>query len=725
MRGTRRQSRSTPVTDSLASPERDRDPRRPAGSFVLVWSLWSLAWLMLATLGAACAFTFPRSAGADPLLPLTLRLHMVTGELVLLLVPSAVLALLLAAATSAARATASGRGKVLRTVAGAAMGAALLLYASMWSAFLFIGQFPDVRAIDMVASDSWQLVQHALHLDAEGTTLAAVGSLGLALVWSGLLRRVAEAGRKAQASVALAGTFAALAGVAFLVVTAPESLLVGNRVVDPEAGVDMLPKDFYAEALGTRTGPLLRLAAALGERSRLPSPAEGRTALARCRMNPLVTPEQWAAAIDPAPRARRNVILIEIESLRTDQLRSFGGPGGVMPTVEALASEGRVFLRHYTLSSHSNYADIPPLSSHYPLRSAWYHIYPENPPYPRVLIYDLLHQIGYRTAIVSSQNEGWGGMSNYLHTPGLDALLDSRNFEGEAYVPSGDFGFEKFAKGNRRSGKIDDRFTVDRALRWMDESSAGRPFFLYLNLQNSHVPYETPADFDAPFPRPHPSVRIGFNSIPRGHLADARNAYANSLAYIDAQLARLVRHLKDTGRWDETIVVIGGDNGEAFLEHGFSAHASALYDEVVRTPLIIRAPGLDAGTDEQLAATLDIPPSILRLLGLPPHPGFQGRDLFDPPPEGERSVFLVAQTPLAHQYAVVRSGYKLIEDQRSGATMLYDLLVDPGETRNVAEVQASAAADLKQRLDLWVTAQLAYYGDPATYCCRYPPLLPD
>lgn len=76
---------------------------------------------------------------------------------------------------------------------------------------------------------------------------------------------------------------------------------------------------------------------------------------------------------------RWNVVLLMVESLRADQLRAYGGSQDVMPAVEALAQDARVFLNTYTQSSHTNYATITPLSAHYPLRSATAYTYPKNP----------------------------------------------------------------------------------------------------------------------------------------------------------------------------------------------------------------------------------------------------------------------------------------------------------------------------------------------------------
>ena len=122
------------------------------------------------------------------------------------------------------------------------------------------------------------------------------------------------------------------------------------------------------------------------------------------------------------------------------------------------------------------------------------------------------------------------------------------------------------------------------------------------------------------------------------------------------QVGRLFQYLKKKDKWQNTLVVITGDHGQAFYEHGFASHASAIYDEVMKVPLIIRAPGLEPGVDTRLAQHVDVAPSVLGLLGLPIHPSFQGIDLFHTSPNPNRSAYMVAQTPDAYQYGIVRAG---------------------------------------------------------------------
>jgi arylsulfatase A-like enzyme len=145
----------------------------------------------------------------------------------------------------------------------------------------------------------------------------------------------------------------------------------------------------------------------------------------------------------------------------------------------------------------------------------------------------------------------------------------------------------------------------------------------------------------------------------------------------------------------------------------------------MRVPLVLHGPGIPAGTDPRPAQHIDIPPTILDALSLPPHPGFQGVSLLAPDPDPSRARYLMAQSPLAHQYAVVRDDFKLVYDVRRDQTLMVDLSQDPGERKNLATRDPDRAAALRGRLDAWRAHQLQYYRDPREQVRSYPPVLDD
>jgi arylsulfatase A-like enzyme len=444
----------------------------------------------------------------------------------------------------------------------------------------------------------------------------------------------------------------------------------------------------------------------------------------RIIQRPIIPMDQYLAATGDRPIQRWNVIIIIVESLRSDQLRAYGSRRDIMPTVDDLARESRVFLNAYSHSSHTDYATLTPLSSHYPLRSPRAYTYPKNPTYPRVLIYDVLKALGYHTAIFSSSNEHWGGMSHFLQTGNIDRFFHAANFKGPTYVMQADAGFAEWTRETKHAGSVDDRHTVAEAIQWIDGLKSG-PFFIALNFQSSHLPYVVPYDFPRRFGPTKLDFTIRFAHFPRDKIQVVKDVYADSLAYVDSQIARLVHYLKAKNLWDNTVIVLTSDHGQAFYEHGFASHASAIFDEVMKVPLVIRAPRLESGVETRVAQHVDIAPSVLRLLGLPPHPSFQGADLLNTPPDSKRSAYMVAQTPLAYQYGIVRSGFKLIYDEREGRYSLYDLASDPGEQTDIAGSNSTTVNELAKRLRTWRMLQIEYYADTKLQTREYPPIIAD
>src|SRR5690606_6163113 len=264
---------------------------------------------------------------------------------------------------------------------------------------------------------------------------------------------------------------------------------------------------------------------------------------------PLVPLSSWLSGAKPL--SRPNVIVVLVESLRADILNH---PRSIMPHLDDLSRRAQVFSNVYTMASHSDAADPCPLSGQGPLRAArGSPSYPQEPPDPRVLIYDILKGLGYRTALISSQNETWGDMINFFDTGGLDYILHSETYKGPTYVPDGDPTFKRFLSGSKKAGKIDDRFTVGEAIRWIQEGGE-QPFFIYMNLQNSHVPYRRPADYRARFAHPGDTITTSIARLDRDEVEPARRLYWDALNYVDAQLHRLVEHLETTGRLDDTLL---------------------------------------------------------------------------------------------------------------------------------------------------------------------------
>ena len=480
----------------------------------------------------------------------------------------------------------------------------------------------------------------------------------------------------------------------------------------------------YAKERDENSGPAAHLIANFRRLARRQSLETSGTDAVNISRRPIISMQQYLSGIEPSRLKRWNVIVLVVESMRADQLRTYEANRDVMPAVNQLAAQSRVFANSYTQASHTDYATLVPLSSHYPLRSQIIIDYPQNPTYPRVLIYDVLKALGYHTAIFSSSNEYWAGMINYLQTGNIDRFFHAATFSGPTQAMQEDTGFARWVKQTRSAGSVDDSFTTAEAIKWIDAQKK-EPFFVYMNFQNSHVPYIVPANFPRRFSPGKLDFTIRFGHIPKDKVGIAKDVYADSLSYVDAQIAKLLRYLTESGLWDRTVIVLTGDHGEGFYEHGFTAHGSDIFNEVMKVPLIIYAPELASGLDDRPAQHVDIAPSVFALLGLPAHPSFQGINLFAADTHQNRSIYMVAQTPLAHQYGIVRSGMKLIYDEWEGHDMLYDLKRDPGEKNEIGKENPSVVRELATRLNLWRKLQLEYYTNKNIHTHEYPPVIED
>lgn len=424
---------------------------------------------------------------------------------------------------------------------------------------------------------------------------------------------------------------------------------------------------------------------------------------------PVISAADYAHGVDPRAARRLSVIVVLVESLRADELTALGSPRVVLPAVDALAREATVYTDVITPAAQTDYATTSVLSSQFPLRNTSFTPFPAKIPYPRVLLYDLLKPLGYRTAVFSSQNEHWAGMYNYLQTGGIEHFLHAETYHGVTQAPDADRGFANWMKLGNHAGKIDDRNTIDEAIAWTDSIAPAAPFFEYLNLQSSHTPYVAPSHFASRFGSGRVSFPILFDVFPADSAQAVRDMYDNALAYADAQLGRLFEALKRDGRWGSTIVVVLGDHGEAFYEHGYGAHGGQLNREVTHVPMVIRVPGQRAARDTLPAASIDMAPTVLGLLHLPPHPEFQGIDLSSSGPRGQRPRFTLTQTAMADEVAVELDQWKLMYDLRHSQIRLFDLRHDPFETRDVGDAHPAQRDALTNLVAEWWTTQLNYY----------------
>jgi arylsulfatase A-like enzyme len=595
---------------------------------------------------------------------------------------------------------------------------AMLVIGGGWIAFLATDQFPGIDSARFFFTVPEQAFEHLLQMRAALLLLVPV----VIVIGTVLLTRLAlRAGKEFATrqskilvliSAAIVGGSLAWHGIAKATLGADD-----RELLDPRTGVSYRTNLFWDAAREAHAGP----ASALLRSSIVALRRGATTSLPVDSTAPVEHPPRAAGELahTGVPSHRWNVLVIEIESLRGDMLRAWGSPIAVMPSVEAIAAESRRYLDSYTTATQTNLAAAVPLSGQYPLRDPGPRAYPEKPAYPRLLLYDLLAPLGWRSAIFSSQNESWWGMVNFLRSPSLDTLFNAENFHGHTIVPGEDLAFAAFVTRAKRSGKIDDHDTMLEAIRWLDRDQRA-PFFLYINMQTSHIPYAIPATARHDFGHV-PSFPVMFGRYPADSAGVVRNQYRNALAYIDDQIGLLRASLIADGRWDSTIVVITGDHGQAFFEHGVAAHANGLWQEQLRVPLVIKAPRVAAGDDRRAASHVDVAPTITALLGLPEQPAWQGISLVGDPPPDDRPRFFMVQSPLADEIGVVSGQWKMVHNMLNGSTRFTDLVGDPREHRDVRALHPVEAERIQALLDTWRAAQLDYYGSISAVTTSFPP----
>jgi arylsulfatase A-like enzyme len=278
-------------------------------------------------------------------------------------------------------------------------------------------------------------------------------------------------------------------------------------------------------------------------------------------------------------------------------------------------------------------------------------------------------------------------------------------------------GFEHFVEFGWDAGRghwMPGGAVTDAFLDWVARNRDLR-FFAYLHYMEPHDPY-TPPDPPPPPPGLRPEVIAGQahdlrTALQKGdpRLTPAEVGYLRAL-YIDevrswdAQLGRLITALERLGLRESTVLVVLGDHGEEFQEHGLLVHRHQLYDELLRIPLVIAGPGVVRGRIREQVQGIDLFPTIAALLGIVPPVGLVGTNLLGAP--GVRPAFSETEYGIrpdggtTEMLDVRAPPWKLIWTPALDRWQLYDLVHDPGEHDDRSAV-APEARVLAEQLGAW------------------------
>lgn len=438
-----------------------------------------------------------------------------------------------------------------------------------------------------------------------------------------------------------------------------------------------------------------------------------------------------------------NIVLILTDDQRFDTIAALGNPDIQTPRFDALLSESCCFT-HASIMGGSSGAVCMPSRAMLHTGRTLYHIQEQGQEIPpeHVTLGEHFRAAGYDTFGVGKWHNGtdaytrsfsgganimFGGMSDHWNVPVCDYAADGNYPEPEPTYNRWDnvLGQFQYRRDRFATGHSTDLFT-DSTIDFLRSRDGAKPFLAYLAYTAPHDPREMPAEFinrydvsATPLPAnvmpTHPFDNGGLGNRdeqlaphprPREEVRRHLTEYYAMITHLDERIGQIVETLKSTGQWDNTILVLAGDNGLAVGQHGLMGKQN-LYDHSIRVPLLMAGPGIPAGTKiDSPCYLLDIFPTLCDLAGLDTPDSVEGLSLTphlqgSDKPLREAMHFAYAQ----YQRAVVQDGWKLIEYVVEGArhTQLFDLANDPLEMTNLAArpEQASRLARLRTLLRNW------------------------
>jgi len=399
--------------------------------------------------------------------------------------------------------------------------------------------------------------------------------------------------------------------------------------------------------------------------------------------------------VDEAARSHfPNILLVSVDTWRKSEI-GFYEPS--VPTTPHLDRRRAEFVRFdraisqapWTAPAHLAlfYSRLPPVAY-----SEW----------DVLSLTQILGHYGYATAAFT--DGGWLGRGG-----GIDAgfdRLESPEGKGEHQMPLG----KKLAQ----------------ITSWLEEG-VQEPFFLFVHSYHTHATYDPDADhlqrlyegsYQGRFTGEIEQLldvnqrRLsgGLPEVAASDVEYVRALYRAEILEMDEFLERLFGDLEARGLWDDMLVVVTSDHGESFLERGFFEHGTGLYDELLNVPLLIKLPGKSAAAPRTVTTQvelLDLPPTILDLIGIRPPDDLEGKS-FVSLLAGETSTHYdkryarSAVAEITHygdaKQSVRTEEWKYIFHPASGREELYRLTTDPEERHDVAEAHPDVVASFEKLL---------------------------
>lgn len=380
-------------------------------------------------------------------------------------------------------------------------------------------------------------------------------------------------------------------------------------------------------------------------------------------------PEVSRAPLVPLTRPKEplNIILLSLEAWRSDMPWS-GYARAIAPTLQQLAAESSVWKNHRSVSSHRSQSLAALLSSRYP--SSLYRSGAALATFGTddLFLPEALQKKGIRTLGVQA-----------------DAYFDrgrgfEQGFDVWEVVPGASAGVEQPAHSSA------DQLAA-RLIELLGQAqNTGHQFFAWAHFMDPSEPYVSHAGVPE------------FGKQPR-------DRYDGEVFFTDQSIGKFLDFARRQAWWERTAVIVTGDRGAAFGEHGISQPSAELWDVLLQTPLLIHAPGAKPVQIEAARSQIDLAPTVLDLMGLPRAPEFLGQSLLPElygAPAAARPVLLFESCEDSDNpglRALVAGDNKLIVPTGGGDERLFNLKADPAELENLGETKVGKLQELAVRFE--------------------------
>lgn len=407
----------------------------------------------------------------------------------------------------------------------------------------------------------------------------------------------------------------------------------------------------------------------------------------KLEINSLVRPQRKAY----------NIVLYFFESTPAKYVDSIVWGKELTPNWNRLKKKGVYATRHYANFPLSINAFHLVYCSAYPLPDGRW-IPMEIPDIDMKCASEALKEKGYRTGYIMAGTLEYAKQYRFMAHRRLDLLLDSRK------ILKG-----KYSKALGPWGAADERAMIEPALKFIEESK-DTPWFLTFYAYNPHHPYNYGYDHKPLFY----DENLGNLSDGDTYKNRGRLNYYNSLHFADFTMGEIV-HAIEKKAPGNTIFIFLADHGEAFYEHrGNYNHPHFLYEENIRVPLLLYAPGiLQPSQFLQPTSHLDILPTILDIIGGPSQEYYEGRSLFTRIWE-PRAIFLHTHWDI-ELLGLVDGPFKYIRRTADKRAQLFNLEVDPFEKENLSSLYPKTLEQFSRAIERQRIYAIEYYRKMANY----------